>query len=184
MVGYAAGAPLGTSIERGELNIDYLELVAYTEVSGTSVQSVSFTGLDLDTDRAYLLLGFGREDSTGAMNVGLQVNGDTTATNYYVQWLLANNAAVSSTRSNNHYLFSTSAAGQFMFNIWILATDQTLANKPRGNYQASEPSSSAANAWSGTWVWDQNANVTSIQVMCSTAHLGTYSRFLLFKVIQ
>ena len=74
-------------------------LVSTKTGDGTSA-NLDWTGLDINTDGYYVMVG-NLICTGGAANGSLFVNNDTTSTNYYTQTLSADGAVPSSNRGNN-----------------------------------------------------------------------------------
>lgn len=87
---------------RGSDNFDSASQkpIAEYEVTGSAVTSIDFTGLDINAHKSYRIELEAIDGATGS-DISLYVNGDTTATNYYHQYIYANGASVSSGRANN-----------------------------------------------------------------------------------
>lgn len=83
-----------------------------TEVTGSAVTSVSFSGLTL-TNRAALVL-IGRSQHTEAASHALQLNGNTTAANYYTQLVQASATTFAAFRLNDNNFYRVQAGGKIV----------------------------------------------------------------------
>jgi len=145
----------------------------------TAATSVSFDGLDLDSDGLYLLIFYDvNASSTDSNWIKLYFNDDTTATNYYRQYIQGDNTTVGSARANNADLFMTSANKTGLKFVWIMKTPN--------NY----PKCIGLQDWEDTGLITQvnsfvrvnTENVTKITVHSRfTNQFGVGSRFILLK---
>jgi hypothetical protein len=72
-----------------------MTLVGTATVTGSAATSLTLSGLDLSTDGAYYVVySLGNASAGSSIDVSMFFSGDTTATNYYTQQLLANNTSV------------------------------------------------------------------------------------------
>lgn len=163
---------------------------APSEISGWEVLSdltlaealdyVDFTGLDINTDKAYHLLlslinGGG---SNGSFT--LNINGVATATNYYTQTLYGSTTSVGASRANNP-AFIYIDNGDSELSIITVVKDvngylRCFLMNNRGDPTANRLENRIIN---GTFV---AANITSIKIIGHTTDaLGVGSRLLLAK---
>lgn len=95
-------------------------LVYETEVTGAAVTSIDVTGLDINTDKGYVLKIDGLNSNAGASDYYLYANNDTTQTNYTTQDLDASATSVSGARaSTNIFAEAISASANFYSKIDI-----------------------------------------------------------------
>jgi len=116
---YTTIGPLGTDVSSEELTFGTLEKVVDTEVTGAAVTTITVTGLDLDSAKAYLILFKTKNPTATDGHIQLFINNDTTATNYYTQDLTAYGASLAVVRSNAPYLY-TSHAGQSIIGYSVM----------------------------------------------------------------
>jgi len=88
---------------------------AFTSVSETTLtsaaQTINITGLDGDADGNFYILWINlHNDNVGNGDISLYLNNDTTASNYYRQYLEADNATLSGARTNDSVIGTTIAA--------------------------------------------------------------------------
>jgi hypothetical protein len=96
-----AGLIADNSVTGAKLGTGTLKFIAEGVVAGAAVTTISFTGLNLDTDKMYFIVLNIKNAGAGNRVLSMYMNADTTATNYYVQWLDANGAGVASGRAND-----------------------------------------------------------------------------------
>jgi len=78
-----------------------MTIIKDVTVSGAAVSSIDLTGLDIGTHIQYLLLAKILNAYAGSNYLDLYVNGDTTRTNYYSQYLDQDGATRTKARENN-----------------------------------------------------------------------------------
>lgn len=158
------------------------ELVAEIIVPSTT-SSVSFNNLNISKDDDYILLSnvlYG--SATGVLYI--YINGNTTATNYYVQTIRKDNSSISSGRGNSSQYSYAYAGGSNSFSRIQLK----LTNNGYFNYQSEDqmaytqhPSWYNGSPYYGASTFT-TSNITSITISGSSANiLGTNSRFQLYK---
>jgi len=76
------------------------ELLAEHEVTGSSVTSVDFSGLDITAHNSYRIEIDAVNPQASAADYYLFINGDTTTTNYYSQLMSANGTTFAGARTN------------------------------------------------------------------------------------
>lgn len=95
-----AGAnPSWTSVGAG------ISKVADYTVSGSPTTTISFTGLDINTDKCYIAFLNIKNALAQGIAVGCWINGDTLYSNYTTQSLTANGATLTGERSSDNYIF-------------------------------------------------------------------------------
>lgn len=106
--GFTKGWALNKLLKGGGIGADPAELSGWQVVAEVVVPSdceyIDFTGLDINTDRFYVLFcSFRNPQSTGTALV-LYVNGDYTESHYYAQVIDASGTIITSARYNSAYL--------------------------------------------------------------------------------
>ena len=93
---------LGSTIEPSEMSFNVMQEVDSTTVTGSAVTSISFSGLDLDTDGTYFIVINPLKTGSGAWSgISMYCNADTTATNYHNQRITAANTTLGGNRYND-----------------------------------------------------------------------------------
>lgn len=88
-------------------------LLAEYEVTGSPASSIDITGLDLNTHKSYRLEIEFINATAGSVSIYAYVNNDTTATNYYMQYVYRSaSAAAAANRNNNPDILTTGANGR------------------------------------------------------------------------
>jgi hypothetical protein len=164
--------------------IDYYEQIASEIVSGAAVTSIQFTGLDLDTDGHYLIRLFFTNATGSDSAVYLEVNGDTTLTNYYNQALQAAAAGASAARINSPQVgFMKGAAGKeciMDLHLYKKASINPYCNVV-GTY--TDGGASTIILLNKSWVHNNTTNVTSIELVGSVASsIAIGSHVTVYKV--
>ena len=99
-----------------------IETVSNTVV-GTSVQRLAVTGLDLASDYLYICSGclINRNGGATDLSIYLGTTGsiDETATNYYLQRFIANNATVAGARVNSAVIRNIANAEKMAFKFYL-----------------------------------------------------------------
>lgn len=85
----------------GGSSTDDLELISTITISGVDTNTATFTGLT--GDNTYLIIASILNNSITA-NYSIYINADTTATNYYTQSFVADDAAIAGAVSNASYV--------------------------------------------------------------------------------
>lgn len=93
--------------------------VTSVSVTGSAASSLAVSGLDLDTDKMYLVKGIFKNATGSASDIALYYNSDTTATNYYREGFTANNATLTGSRANNGLCCVLTASQSSNFLTWI-----------------------------------------------------------------
>ena len=159
----------------------------------SAVQSVSFTGLNGDTDKVYLLIGvILNADSANARWFFVRFNGDTAIGNYaYLYWV--NEAGTVSSGSQSIgattgtagiTLMRTGANGIGMFVAYIHALGvPDSVGQPYVTVISNGHGSGSPQRSSNSGHWKKSANVTQIDVFQSAgAYIGAGSKIMLFKL--
>jgi len=127
-------SPFGSSIDPGELSFSNLVRVEQIAVTGSAVTSVNFTGLNSDTDGIYLLIYKWIRAAGGASDLSCYANADTTATNYYFQYLSASHNVVSAARGNVSVMGGSLTTKDSLGYAWISAVDGQFQVISQGVY--------------------------------------------------
>jgi len=110
--GINVGAPINpTDIARKVDLLLGLKKVADVEVTA-DVTSITVEGLDLDSDKFYIIIFQHKNNLTVPVAGKVYFNGDTVDTNYWRQTVVGNGTSVTAERLNNPYFFGWTAAGQ------------------------------------------------------------------------
>jgi hypothetical protein len=146
----------------------------------TAATTISFTGLDLDTDVYYFIIGKTTNTAVASAELRLGFNTDTTLTDYYTQYYYAQAAALAAARINSPTFMST-AVGEEVFFYILLTRDAAGRTKAIVMGGANDPASSYIQNAMVSWV--TAANVTSIQFFTDIANsYGIGSRFTVYKI--
>jgi len=163
-----------------DLNFGTWEKVAEVTVSGAAVTSIQVTGLDLDTAKAYMIVFHGNNATVTSGALYLEVNGDTTITNYYTRVISAYDTIVSTSLINKPYI-SDFVAGQDTYFVTIMIRD--VSGYPRCSYVAVERDPSGLVTRTTGWTRNVTGNVTSIEIVSSVSSaIAIGSKLLIFKV--
>ena len=124
--------------ERGEI-IDSRLLSEYT-VTGSAVTSIDFTGLDINTHKSYRVEIDWHNPTGASSNIRCDINGDTTASNYFNQTENMDDTTDTHTRGNNNFIANMGAGGRGRQNITIALLDDGTSKyaeiKNFGSYAA------------------------------------------------
>jgi len=156
-----------------------LEKVETITVSGSAVTSVSFTGLDIDSDGLYEVRCEWLCGATGCY-LYLYVNGDTTASNYNHQQIEANTTTVSAARTNSPIIANTDANDRATVDIIAMLDPSDYF---RAITMSCEKVAVSTRLRYGSVVKSgTTANITQIDIYSTTAsQIEVGSRFTLFK---
>lgn len=171
----AAANPLWASFTGGWI------LEADETTSGGPVSSVDFTGLDLETDHAYMIVGYLLNDvGTSGGDLRLFVNSDTTTTNYYRQEISRSATTMAGDRVNNPRIGNMASNPT---NQLIVIFMSKISGQEPYAVAFNNPAAPASILWdSHFWVHNSTTNVTSISLASENAnHISDGSRIALFK---
>jgi len=146
------------------------------------VTTATLDNLDLDRDKAYMLVVSIHNPTTLAPYYYLFFNEDTTLTNYYTQIIYAAATALSASRTNNPY-FALASAGQDVFAFVKIIRTPDGYPRWQSNIQYNNPPSINIIHYYGA----RNVveNVTRIDITSSEANgIGAGSRIMLFRVAR
>lgn len=136
--------------------------------ASTNVSSMQVTGLDLSTDKAYYLVGKVKNASTtSGTDMYVEVNGDTTLTNYYRQWLYAGSTSITAGRTNTPAVIYLNANNEGVFRMVM---QRTVDGKVAGQILNSRQIGPSIEIENNAWCYNVVANVTSIELVSSVAN--------------
>jgi len=164
------------------LDPEISEWYKIAEVIPTSnVDYVDFTGLDINTDKFYiLLLTLGNPTATDS-NYRLFVEGDYTATNYYAVYLYSYYGSIASVGYNDAYIAFAKAGLDCFTTVWI-TRDVTGRYRANGLEQDWRTTSSRV----GIRAVNRDltiANLTSLRLAATASGaIGAGSILTLFRV--
>ncbi len=137
-----------------------LQLVKSAEVSGSAVQSLSVSGLDLESDGVYFVIAFIKT----SVNAGGQfyMNGDRTNGNYYRLRNKTTTTGVSAESNNDAQLGNINNDKSILVG-WLT---KISGQNPIFEYKLSTAYSNNASAiiYNGVIQRKNNANITSVEV--------------------
>lgn len=168
------------SISKTMLNFSTWEKIAEV-VPSTNVDYVDFTGLDINTDKAYVLFLTTKNPTGGSINLKGYVQGDYTDTNYYTQFLSADGTGVSAGRLN-YPEFGYVRAGECNACFIVIWRD------PDGYYRfiLQQSYRTGSTTYVGVEAGSKTApvtNITSLRVASPVAGgIGAGSQFVLCRV--
>jgi len=180
MVLVPSGDALVPPLTSDQLAFGTWEKIVETEVTGAAVTSITVTGLDLDDAKAYVLLFKVTNPTASASAYSLFLNNDTTATNYYRQFLYGAGTAISARRDNNAAVWSADPGEETIG--WFL-----MIRDPAGLVKGISLDTRRDPAWIWgafqNYGWVTTANVTRIDIVASiTDAIGIGSKVIMFKV--
>jgi len=114
-----------TAAANGSGGSGSLSFVGSTSITGSAASTLTITGLDLNTDKRYLVRAQLKNATTTGANISLFYNSDTTATNYNRESLTANGSTITGTRSNDAFISgldsnaASTGSGNTAFEFWI-----------------------------------------------------------------
>lgn len=120
--GWTSGKLLkGAGVDANPTEISGWQVVTEVIVSSNS-DYIDLTSLDVNTDKFYLLFLSILNNATSLAEYSAYVQADYTATNYYRQYLRADNATISAGRTNNAGCFAA-AVSKSVLGIAIITRD-------------------------------------------------------------
>lgn len=144
--------------------------------------SIDVTGLDINTDKEYLLI-FRCKEATGGggISIRIYINNDTTNTNYYTQYMIGDGAAAACGRDNDCLLVNPAASQDADVQVWIVRDVTGLA---RITLTECYNTTTAINAgFKGITKTATVTNITQITLTSSGANsLAIGSRLIIYKV--
>jgi hypothetical protein len=165
------------------LSLSALSPVGLRKVMEINVTSnttqVTITGLDINTDKFYLMFTKWKNSTTTRAPISMYVEGDTTATNYYVQFLGADGATLGANRENDAYIADIQAGNEY--------TQLILMQRTPNGYPVAI---SVGQRWVGsavsneTRIWSRvatTANITRLDFIGGVEYeIGAGSRIIIF----
>ncbi|AIY89878.1 hypothetical protein [Geoglobus acetivorans] len=158
----------------------------------TNVQSISFTGLNGDVDKIYMLIAaIYNTDTTADRGFYLRFNGDTTLANYaYHYWMIVGGTSSSGYQSYNSTTgiagadaFASGNGGYGFGYVLILAEGITIGTDTFVTVIGSTAMSNGIGIVHYGSGWKKQANVTQIDLLQPFgAFIGAGSKFWLFKL--
>jgi len=110
-------------------------LLAEFEVTGAAVQTINFSGLDINTHKSYRIEIDIINPVASSANISLYANGDTVSTNYWRQIISVSGTGVSGIRNQDAIVsnVAASAKGKIVGNVSlnnsiVMGTFQSLTN--------------------------------------------------------
>lgn len=157
-----------------------MTLVGAATVAGSAATSLTLSGLDLATDGRYVVYGNFANATGSAATISLFYNGDTTTTNYYLQFWQADGATNTPARNNSAALFTMNASSHLTMKADLL---RDLAGYPRMTMQVNRHAPSDIALVQNAHIRNNTANVTSLTFSSSVAGaLAVGSSFRVYKV--
>lgn len=157
-----------------------LTLVSSKTLTGTAT-NITFLGLDGDADGRYILV-CTLLHSAAADKVSLQINGDTTKTNYYTQKICGNNAAISTARGNANTLH-TIQSGKEGYGEIIIYRPANSYGFATGYFEVDEGSTLEINQFN-LMTKAAISNIISIALVVDTNLLTAGSTASLYKLTR
>jgi len=146
-----------------------------------NVTTVTFTGLDINTDKAYMIVWAVVDASGGPSRIDLLINNMTLATSYYSQYFGAANATVGAGRENNAGVIAVAALND--------AAGRTLLQLPPSGFPAAvtnqlkDSGTLTAQYGYGMTLASTVSNITRLDFTHNGANgIKAGSRFTLFRV--
>jgi len=153
--------------------------IAEIEVTADTT-AITFTGLDLDADKAYFLLFKVKNPSTSELAYYLFFNDDTTTSNYYNQLIHGDDSNISGARENRPVIVGITGGSVGLSKVTIMRSPDGRPRYMAENTRES-PSSIRVSLRYGAWTTD--ANVTKIEIQSQDANaIGAGSKVILFKL--
>lgn len=137
-------------------------------VAGSAATSIAFTsGIDLSVDEGYFIRCKLQNATAGSIVIRLQVNNDTTGTNYYGQLHTASSTTNSTSRGNNSDIVQIAANADVVIWIWM---QKDLAGRPRAYATCNREAAASIAASTRWWIHNSTTNVTRIDIISDTAN--------------
>jgi len=97
-----------------------IDKIADVTVSGSDANYIDLTGLDLNTHLFYLLFLSVKNALANYKYLDCLINGDTTRTNYYSQYLDQDGGSITSGRENNPVIAYLETSTELFCQAWIM----------------------------------------------------------------
>jgi hypothetical protein len=163
-----------------KLSFGTWQKIAETTVSA-AVTTVSFTNLDINTDKAYIFVIKCYNPTANDTHVKLFINNDTTVTNYYTQRLTGEGTTVSSARVNDSWAFIIPPNSSQL--IYILIEIDPQGYPKWFTFQTAKNTSSILVNHLAATKTGTVTNITQIDFTGAVNNvIGVNSNFMLFKV--
>jgi len=137
--------------------------------SGTSDGSsgtITVTGLDLDTDKLYIVK-FALKNAASGGTIHLECNADTTDTNYVTQNQYDVSTTIGSQTQNSGLIGEFNAAGNYNSGYIIIHNDAESKPVAQVFMLSSVSGIGAVRSWRTSWRHNDTTNLTSLQIVCS-----------------
>jgi hypothetical protein len=164
-----------------------LAWVGSSVVSGGAVTTMSISGLDLDTDRHYLI----RVDLKPALpatssTLSLYVNSDTTATNYEAQVLQLSNSTFANSRVNASTISAMASSSSNGRSVLWMELSRSATGYVIATIRGQEDNGGTLKMRRAEWQWLTLAtNVTGVTMSSSAASsLDNDSRIDVWKITR
>jgi hypothetical protein len=166
-------------LEFGEAPAGKWVVVAEVNV-GANCDYVDFTGLDINTDKQYILFVVLKNPQTSNSDYWLYVEGNYTNTNYYSQYIYGSGTTLNVGRITGAYIATAPAGDRTRATAWI---NRDADGYPRWNVmECRSPGSTVAIQQLAVTKTATVTNITSIRISASVAGgIGTGSYLLLCK---
>jgi hypothetical protein len=166
------------SITIAKLGFGTLKKVA--EISVTSdVTQITITGLDINTDKFYLIIGYIKNPTASLEVIALYVEGDTTSTNYYNQDFYVSGSSTGAGRGNSPYILDVSGGSNVGFLIFLL---RDTSGYPRACSISTQDNVGSILIRSKAWTKTATVtNITRIDLVASVTNgIGAGSRIIIY----
>ncbi|MEM2525591.1 MAG: hypothetical protein QXI49_05350 [Candidatus Methanomethylicaceae archaeon] len=154
------------------------KIVEYT-ITNTGINSITFTNLDLKTDKVYLVFFLLKRPGVLTDKVWMFYNNDTTQTNYYSQCIAASGTSVGAERRNEALL-----CWYGPWPVLVIIYITLMFNKIQSLIQYTRNVGSDDNAiYMYSHIYVPNAeNLTSLTFQCPTAtYFDVGSRIIIYR---
>jgi len=156
------------------------EVLAEVEVEA-DCDYVEFTGLDINSDKAYVIFMFVKNPTSSSCSYQIFINGDTTSTNYYKQYAKASGTSIAGDRTNDSIMATINAGATMVAVIYVMLDIDGYSRVIFiGNRQAPDSVEIIiTNVAKNT----TETNITSIRIAVDVAGgIGAGSKFILARV--
>lgn len=176
----ADGTAANHAVSKGQADAAYAATLLSETTTNALLTSIEFTGLDINTHKGYRLEIAYVDGAATAHSAALYVNGLTTATDYYSQYIQASGTSVTTGRLNSAQAFGATAGNRTFAVIDIGLT-------PGGFFFAhSEEARTVGSAVEGIGYKISRtasiANITSLTITAGVANgIGVGTTFKIFR---
>ena len=156
------------------------EVIAEVEVEA-DCDYVEFTGLDINSDRAYVIFMTVKNPQSSDAVISMYINGDTTDTNYYHEHITASGTSVNANRPNDAGITKIYAGVTNMVAVLIMRDTNGYVH---ASILATRGAPSSIELFVSSWVKaTTETNVNTIRLQSSIAGgIGAGSKFILARV--